>query len=74
MFAAWLNRITSYNVCYTKLLRDFFPVRQRIKQEAIVLVDRRYQLTIATSGEPIPVTGRNRQAPLGVQSYFGSPT
>ena len=52
----------------------FFPVRERIEEEAVVLVDGSDQLTIATRSNPLPITGRNGQTPFGVQSDFGSPT
>ncbi len=47
---------------------------ERIEEEAVVLVDRGNELTIATRSNPVPVTGWNGQTPFGVQSDFGSPT
>ena len=43
-------------------------------KEAIILVDGSDQLAIATRSNPVPITGRNCQAPFGVQRDFGSPT
>ncbi len=53
---------------------DFFPVREWIEEEAVILVDCCDQLSIATGLNPLPVSGRNCQTPFGVQSDFGSPT
>ena len=53
---------------------DLFPVRQWINEEAKVFVHRRDELTVATLCDPLPVTGRNSQAPFGVQCDFGGPT
>ena len=57
-----------------KLVLDFLPVRVGINKEAVILVDRRHQVAIATGLDPIPVSGRNCQTPLCVQSDFGGPT
>ena len=57
-----------------KLAFNFFPIRQWIDQEAVILVDCRHHLAIATGLNPLPVTGRNGQTPFGVQSHFGSST
>ena len=53
---------------------DFFPFGKWINEEAVILVDGGNQLTVATRGNPIPITGRNCQAPFGVQRDLGSPT
>ena len=57
-----------------QLAFDFFPVREWIKEEAVVLVDRGYQVAVATGLDPLPITGRNSQTPFRVQSDFGGPT
>ena len=57
-----------------QLAFDFFPVREWIEEEAVVPVDRRYQVAIATGLDPFPVTGRNCQTPFRVQCDFGGPT
>ena len=53
---------------------DFFPVRERIKKEAVILIDRGDELAITTRLDPFPVSGRNRKTPFGVQCDLGSPT
>ena len=53
---------------------DLFPVREWINKEAVILVHCGDQLAIATRSDPFPITGWYRQAPFGVQSYFGSTT
>ena len=57
-----------------KLVLDFLPVRVGINKEAVILVDRRHHMSVATGLDPLPVSGRNSQTPLGIQSHFGSPT
>jgi len=53
---------------------DLLPVRQWINEEAMIFIDRSDELTVATRGQLLPVTGRNSQAPFGVQCDFGGPT
>ena len=57
-----------------QLAFDLFPVGQWIEKEAMVPVDGGHQLTVTTRLHPIPVAGRYRETPLGVESDFGGPT
>ena len=59
---------------FYEFLFDVFPIGKRINQQAIVLVHSGHQLPVATGSDPLPVTGRNGQTPLGVQCDFGSPS
>ena len=40
----------------------------------MIFVDGNDDLAIATGGEPLPVSGRYRHTPLGVQTDFGGPS
>ncbi len=40
----------------------------------MVFIDRGDELIVATRSNPFPVTGRDSQAPFGVQCDFGGPT
>ena len=57
-----------------QLAFDVFPVGIRVNQQAIVPVYGCDELTLATRSDPLPITGRYRQTPLGVQSDLGCPT
>jgi len=40
----------------------------------MIFIDRGDELTVATLCDPLPVTGRDSQAPFGIQCDFGGPT
>ena len=55
---SWLRRITSYNVCYTKLLRQF----KQFCQSALVAIAEKDVVGIGTDGFDRPVGNDDKGA------------
>src|SRR5580704_2928759 len=57
-----------------QLALDLLPVRQRVDEQALILVDRDDQFPTATVLQPLAVPGWHDQAPLGIECEFvGAP-
>jgi len=53
---------------------DFFPVRKRIEQKAVIAIDGRYQLPCATLRNALAIPGRYCKPPFGIERDFGRPS